>query len=204
MKARLDPASMPFGNLPTESQMVSVIQPKVASLRATLGLAAKRHLNPERVVSRHSGDATPLGLGIICCHQLWAERLNPVGIPLQISRKAFGLCLLFFLSLGFYPAFISATPAVDVQIPNVELVEPYPRITGGSFTGPTVRESPDPLVRYWWLAPQASDSLQVYTLKPVAIQSDAPKSFSHLDSLKSEHPNVTVNGTGSIRMDFGP
>jgi hypothetical protein len=93
---------------------------------------------------------------------------------------------------------------VDVGICQILGVpEPYPKLAGGSFSGPAVPESPDPLVAYRWPAPKASDGLQIYTLKPVALQSDAPKAFSHLDSLTGEHPNVTVNGTGSIRMDFG-
>jgi hypothetical protein len=93
---------------------------------------------------------------------------------------------------------------VDVglcEIPGVP--EPYPEVSGGSFSGPVVRESPDPLVAYRWPAPRASDGLESYTLKPVALHSDMPKAFSHLDSLTGKHPNVTVNGTGSIRMDFG-
>jgi hypothetical protein len=93
---------------------------------------------------------------------------------------------------------------IDVGICQILGVpEPYPKLAGGSFSGPAVPESPDPLVAYRWSAPKASDGLEIYTLKPVALQSDVPKAFSHLDSLTGEHPNVTVNGAGSIRMDFG-
>jgi alpha-L-rhamnosidase len=83
------------------------------------------------------------------------------------------------------------------------ITEPYPEISGGSFSGPAVPESPDPLVAYRWPDPKASDGLEIYTLKPVAVQSDIPDAFSHLDSLAGKQPGVTVNGAGSIRMDFG-
>ena len=89
--------------------------------------------------------------------------------------------------------------------PTVALAvtEPYPEISGGGFSGRAVPESPDPLVAYHWPAPKASDGLEIYTLKPIAVQSDVPEAFSHLDSLAGKQPGVTVNGTGSIRMDFG-
>jgi alpha-L-rhamnosidase len=93
---------------------------------------------------------------------------------------------------------------VDVGICEILGVpEPYPKLSGGSFSGPTVPESPDPLVAYRWPNPKASDDLEMYTLRPVTLQSDMPRAFSHLNSLTGEHPDVTVNGTGSIRMDFG-
>ncbi len=89
-------------------------------------------------------------------------------------------------------------PKVALAVP-----EPYPEISGGSFSGPPVPESPDPLVAYHWPAPKASDGLEIYTLKPVAVQADVPEAFSNLDSLAVKQPGVTVNGAGSIRMDFG-
>jgi hypothetical protein len=88
-------------------------------------------------------------------------------------------------------------------IPEPYIAEPYPALAGGSFSGPAVPESPDPLVAYRWPAPKASDGLEIYSLKPISLEADVPKAFAHLDSLTGEHPNVTVNGTGSIRMDFG-
>lgn len=81
--------------------------------------------------------------------------------------------------------------------------EPYPEMSGGGFSGPAVAESPDPLVAYRWPAPKASDGLQIYALKPLSAGSDAPMAFSNLNSLTKAHPNVTVNGIGSIQMDFG-
>lgn len=81
--------------------------------------------------------------------------------------------------------------------------EPYSGISTGGFSGPPVAESPDPLVTYRWPAPKAADGLETYALKPEFLQAEAPKSFSNLSSLKGEHPDVTVQGVGSIRMDFG-
>jgi len=83
------------------------------------------------------------------------------------------------------------------------ITEPYPYVSTGSFTGPAVPESPDPLVAYRWPKPKATDGLEIYLLKPSAVSSDTAASFDNLGSLTTDHPNVTVNGAGSIRMDFG-
>jgi hypothetical protein len=81
--------------------------------------------------------------------------------------------------------------------------EPYPYISSGSFSGAAVPLSPDPLVAYRWPAPKADDGLEIYLLKVKAVSSDAAASFENLSSMTTEHPAVTVKGTGSIRMDFG-
>ncbi len=83
------------------------------------------------------------------------------------------------------------------------IAEPYPYVSTGSFSGPAVPESPDPLVAYRWPSPKATDGLEIYLLKPSAVSSDTAASFDNLGSLTTDHPNVTVNGAGSIRMDFG-
>jgi len=83
------------------------------------------------------------------------------------------------------------------------IAEPYPYVSTGSFSGPAVPESPDPLVAYRWPSPKATDGLEIYLLKPSAVSSDTEASFNNLGSLTTDHPNVTVNGAGSIRMDFG-
>ena len=80
--------------------------------------------------------------------------------------------------------------------------QPYEYITG-KHTGEKVPLSPDPLIDLRWENPQADDELQIYTLKPVVIQTDAPESFENLMSLKKNQSNVVVKGTGSIMMDFG-
>jgi len=81
--------------------------------------------------------------------------------------------------------------------------EPYPAISSGSFSGPAVPLSPDPLVAYRWASPKASDGLEVYLQKPQKVTTDAPAAFDNLQSLTGEKPNATVKGTGSIQMDFG-
>ncbi len=83
------------------------------------------------------------------------------------------------------------------------IAEPYPYVSAGSFSGPAVPASPDPLVRYRWPNPKASDGLEIYLRQPEAVTSDAPSSFVHVTSLLTPAPNVTVNGTGTIRVDFG-
>ena len=87
--------------------------------------------------------------------------------------------------------------------PNFVITEPYPLLGGGSFSGPAVPESPDPLVAYRWAATSAADDLQIYFLRPVAVATDNPSLFENLASLASDSPAVVVNGTGSIRVDFG-
>ena len=81
--------------------------------------------------------------------------------------------------------------------------EPYPYVTSGDFSGPAVPLSPDPLVAYRWPAPKADDGLEIYLQKAASVVSDTAASFENLESLTSDHPEVTVKGSGSIRMDFG-
>jgi len=81
--------------------------------------------------------------------------------------------------------------------------EPYPALHGGYFTKMDIPNSPDPLAGFHWSNPRASDGLQTYLLGPVKVSADQPDSFSNLDSVTNEHCNVLVNGTGSIRFDFG-
>ncbi|HSY20301.1 MAG TPA: alpha-L-rhamnosidase C-terminal domain-containing protein [Candidatus Acidoferrales bacterium] len=106
-----------------------------------------------------------------------------------------GLALLFL-----------ASPSVSLAQPvwgTSPAAEPYPYVSAGSFSGPAVPLSPDPLVAYRWAAPQATNGLEMYLLKPVLVTADANNSFANLQSLTGNAPNVTVNGTGSIQMDFG-
>ena len=83
------------------------------------------------------------------------------------------------------------------------VAEPYSYVKSGSFSGPEVPLSPDPLVAYRWPNPQASDDLQVYLQKPKSVTASTAASFGNLQSLTGNAPNVAVNGQGSIRMDFG-
>jgi alpha-L-rhamnosidase len=83
------------------------------------------------------------------------------------------------------------------------MTEPYAYVSSGNFSGLAVPLSPDPLVAYRWQNPQASDGLQIYLQKPITVTADTNASFSNLQSLTGNNPNVTVNGAGSIQMDFG-
>lgn len=83
------------------------------------------------------------------------------------------------------------------------IAEPYPVVHGGRFTGPPVPQSWDPLVRYHWDTVAAGDDLQVYQLRPVAVTTDAPGSFTGLASATTHDCDVLVSGSGSIRFDFG-
>jgi len=107
--------------------------------------------------------------------------------PLKASNEDFKI-LKSRLAENFFP---------------LEIEEPYPPLSGGSFSGSHVSESPDPLITYRWETPAASDDLQIYVLKPVSFSTKTPSSFQNLDSLIEDSTYVTVNGTGSIRFDFG-
>ena len=52
------------------------------------------------------------------------------------------------------------------------IAEPYPYVSSGSFNGPAVPASPDPLVRYRWPNPKASDGLEIYLLRPESATCD--------------------------------
>lgn len=74
-------------------------------------------------------------------------------------------------------------------------------VTDGANSDPFIAESPDPMHTYRWPSPQASDDLQTYALKPVAVSATAP--CSGLESLCTDKANVTIKGTGRILLDFG-
>ena len=83
------------------------------------------------------------------------------------------------------------------------IAEPYLYVSTGSFNGPVVTLSPDPLVSYRWSNPQAGNGLEIYLQKPEIVSTDKTVSFDNLSSLTDGSPNVTVKGTGSIKVDFG-
>ena len=71
----------------------------------------------------------------------------------------------------------SATGLVSGRSP---IREPYPYLSGGSFGGPAVPESPDPLVRYRWAKTGPADGLQVYILAPKSITGTPRAAFEGL------------------------
>jgi hypothetical protein len=121
-------------------------------------------------------------------------------MPDSPFKNVFGLLLTHgtLASMGA-AATVTAAPIWGAS----PIAEPYPYVSAGTFNGPAVAASPDPLVRYRWPNPKASDGLEIYLRKPESVTSDATSSFASFNSLLTSTPNVTVNGTGTIRVDFG-
>ncbi len=101
------------------------------------------------------------------------------------------------------PQTSAASVHVRLGVEPLPLKEPYPRLNGGAFVGPTVPESPDPLVGYRWSKPSAADGLQLYVLRPVAVNATPARSFEHLSAATSGQGVILVKGKGSLRFDFG-
>lgn len=116
--------------------------------------------------------------------------------------RLFKYILFFVFFLGTFLVF--STVRSEERINGFSgITEPYPYLHGGSFSGIDVPLSPDPLIRYRWTNPSASDGLQVYYLAPEAVLAEPVTSFQNVHSLIGANPLVTVNGTGWIRIDFG-
>jgi len=106
-------------------------------------------------------------------------------------------------AIGFAPARAAAAPSAPPPAGEWPIEEPYPVLQGGKFNGRAEPASEDPLVRYRWSDPKAADGLQVYQLRPVAVLADPPESFGDAQSAATARCDVLVNGTGSLRFDFG-
>jgi len=78
-----------------------------------------------------------------------------------------------------------------------QLKEPYAPLHGGSWSGTPVPASPDPLITYRWDETKATDSLQIYTLRPKKIKGIPQRSFTIKDH------QITVTGKGDLLFDFG-
>jgi ADP-ribosylglycohydrolase len=137
-------------------------------------LAARVGLDDTRMTLEVTGGSAPIRIPLVLC-----SSPQPLGDPLP--------------ELKF---------SLDMDGAAV-VKQPYPVVTGGAFDGPVVKESPDPLVSYRWPNPKATDGLEIYLLKPKSVSADRAGSFDNLQSLVGNDPNVTVTGTGSIRLDFG-
>ena len=129
---------------------------------------------------------------------------------MRTIRAAGVLCLI--AAPLFFDSRTAATgqgepPAIHYRIdPNpgrMPIPEPYAWLNGGSFSGPQVPVSPDPLIAYRWDAVSPGDDFQIYALKPVSVASDNPSSFSNLSTLTEDNPSTVVSGAGSARLDFG-
>ena len=113
--------------------------------------------------------------------------------------KVLFVLVLITINAGLVPSNVNAQAIMGTS----PIVEPYLYVSTGSFNGPVVTQSPDPLVSYRWPNPQAGNGLEIYLQKPEIVTTDKAVSFDNLSSLTGSTPFVTVKGTGSIRVDFG-
>jgi hypothetical protein len=113
------------------------------------------------------------------------------------------LLLVVGASLRSWPDTALMAASARLLEGNSPISEPYPALHGGNFEKKVVPDSPDPLAHYRWENPQAGDGLQTYLLRPVAVSADQPDACGNLDSFTHGTCQVLVNGTGSIRFDFG-
>ena len=74
--------------------------------------------------------------------------------------------------------------------------EPYEYISGGSLTGANVPDSPDPLVRYVWDNPKATDPYQIFVMLPTSCMGAV--AFKHALGLKIGDARVTVAETSTL------
>jgi len=87
--------------------------------------------------------------------------------------------------------------AVLIGNTTAQWQEPYQLLHGGSYAGPVVKSSPDPLVNYRWNRPLAADSLQLYNMFPQKITGVPAGLFT-------QQPNqIMVNGKVDMLFDFG-
>jgi alpha-L-rhamnosidase len=80
---------------------------------------------------------------------------------------------------------------------SAQLKEPYKPLHNGRYTGAVISASPDPLINYRWDKPSASDSLQIYFLKPKSVRATPRASF------KQNNDQITILGRGDLFFDFG-
>jgi hypothetical protein len=83
------------------------------------------------------------------------------------------------------------------QRTDTPIREPYKPISG-SWSGAAAVHSPDPLVAYRWDNPQATDSLEIYTLNPVNVRSDNEASVEIVNP-----SSLKVTGACNLMFDFG-
>jgi alpha-L-rhamnosidase len=97
-------------------------------------------------------------------------------------------------------------PAVRIALRDDPAIEPFAYLANGSFSGPPVPLSPDPLVQFVWLPGLATAELQLYDVLPVSAalaSGTSAASFPGLASLATAAPSVVVSGAGGFVVDFG-
>jgi hypothetical protein len=131
----------------------------------------------------------------------------PLNIEFEPTRRRFLGTAAGFAAVAALkptlPTSASGTPARKAPADEWPITEPYPPLNGGRFSGPRVGASDDPLVRYRWADPQAGDGLQVYQLRPVAVDTDQPGSFQQLGSAATPNCNIAVVGRCRTRPQRG-
>lgn len=85
-------------------------------------------------------------------------------------------------------------------LPTAAQVKDYPALSARP-AGKANPFSPDPIFRYRWADPKASDGLETYRLKPVSWTVTPAGSFD-MRRYKTDS-TITVTGKGDIRFDFG-
>ncbi len=89
---------------------------------------------------------------------------------------------------------------------RASLVEPYPMLSQGQFTGLPVPASPDPLVQYQWDSTANQSSLQIFFTAATAVYGVTPSTaFTNPQSLvnRTAGASVGVVSEGVLVLDFG-
>lgn len=86
-----------------------------------------------------------------------------------------------------------------------QLDEPYPYLHGNNPRGAKhVPLSPDPLVSNTWSSSSNLSGLQIFNVTtPVSWTAVPSSAFSGIESLSTGRPNITVHGSGTLKLDFG-
>jgi alpha-L-rhamnosidase len=82
----------------------------------------------------------------------------------------------------------------------------YAYLNGGTWTGASVADNPDPIQTYVWGPGVDASKLQVFYLLPATAaltDGTAPGGFAGWESLTMQAQAVTVSGAGGIAFDFG-
>ena len=86
------------------------------------------------------------------------------------------------------------------------LKEPYAWLNNGSFSGPTVPASRDPLVSYVWGPGTAWGAMQVFPAPPVLVEAAPPTAAAGLPTLVSApygSASASISGNATLLIDFG-
>lgn len=92
-----------------------------------------------------------------------------------------------------------------IQSPTIisnDWIEPYPYLNGGAFTGPALRNFPDPLGSYVWPPGTNASQLQVFFVSPTTVSGTPSSAFVNLDSLTGAEQWATVSGPATLQFYF--